>query len=132
MSFRRFVGLRARRTSPDETTIVKFRQRLREANLDATLFDIVRRSIDKRGLLLKEGTLVDALIIEAPTGRKTGEKDEAGGSLTTRDPGGVVHAEARAALSRLQGAHRRRPERRCQRALSFPRPAITTAVHRRF
>lgn len=86
MSFRRFVGLRGQDAAPDETTIVKFRKRLREANLDAKLFDIVTRSIGKRGLLLKEGTLVDALIIEAPTGRRTGEKDQAGQEITTRDP----------------------------------------------
>ena len=66
MSFRRFVGLRGEEPAPDETTIVVFRQRLREANLDRTLFDLVNRSIGRRGLLLNEGTLVDALILEAP------------------------------------------------------------------
>src|SRR5271170_7583921 len=75
VSFRRFVGLRGEAAAPDETTIVKFRRRLREANLDARLFDIVKRSINQRGLLLKEGTLVDALIIQASTGRSTGQKD---------------------------------------------------------
>jgi transposase, IS5 family len=86
MSFRRFVGLRGDELSPDETTIVKFRDRLREADLDRTLFDLVNRSIAQRGLLVKEGTLVDALILEAPKGRKTGEKDESGNDKTTRDP----------------------------------------------
>jgi IS5 family transposase len=86
MSFRRFVGLRGEKAAPDETTIVKFRKRLREADLDEKLFDIVKRSIGRRGLLLKEGTLVDALIIETSTGRKTGEKDKSGQETTTRDP----------------------------------------------
>jgi len=86
MSFRRFVGLRGQDAAPDETTIVKFRKRLREANLDEKLFDLVKRSIGRRGLLLKEGTLVDALIIETSTGRKSGEKDESGQNVTTRDP----------------------------------------------
>jgi IS5 family transposase len=92
MSFRRFVGLRGEAFSPDETTIVRFRKRLREADLDSKLFEIVKRSIEKRGLLVKEGTLVDALILEAPKGRrkasppgKTGEKDESGEPITTRD-----------------------------------------------
>ena len=76
MSFRRFVGLRGNHAAPDETTIVKFRKRLREADLDRQLFDLVKRSIERRGLLVKEGTLVDALILEAPTGRKREEKDE--------------------------------------------------------
>jgi IS5 family transposase len=85
LSFRRFVGLRGDERAPDETTIVKFRARLREGGVERELFDIVARSIAGRGLLVKEGTLVDALIIEAPTGRKTGTKDEAGNNLTTRD-----------------------------------------------
>jgi IS5 family transposase len=86
VSFRRFVGLRGEQAAPDETTIVVFRGRLREADLDRKLFDIVKRSIERRGLLMKEGTLVDALILEAPKGRKTGEKDESGQEITTRDP----------------------------------------------
>jgi transposase, IS5 family len=85
VSFRRFVGLRGEELSPDETTIVKFRKRLREADLDRKLFDIVKRSMEQRGLLVKEGTLVDALILEAPKGRKTGEKDASGQDITTRD-----------------------------------------------
>jgi IS5 family transposase len=86
VSFRRFVGLRGEEPAPDETTIVKFRDRLRAADLDRKLFDLVNRSIAQRGLLVKEGTLVDALILEAPKGRKTGEKDESGNHKTTRDP----------------------------------------------
>jgi len=86
VSFRRFVGLRGEEAAPDETTIVVFRNRLREADLDRKLFDLVNRSIAQRGLLVKEGTLVDALILEAPKGRKTGEKDASGNDKTTRDP----------------------------------------------
>ena len=86
VSFRRFVGLRGEEAAPDETTIVVFRNRLREADLDGKLFDIVNQSIEQRGLLVKEGTLVDALILEAPKGRKTGEKDASGNDKTTRDP----------------------------------------------
>ena len=86
VSFRRFVGLRGEDAAPDETTIVVFRDRLRGADLDRKLFDLVNRSIAQRGLLVKEGTLVDALILEAPKGRKTGEKDESGNDKTTRDP----------------------------------------------
>jgi IS5 family transposase len=85
VSFRRFVGLRGEEAAPDETTIVVFRRRLREADLDRRLFEIVKRSIEQRGLLMKEGTLVDALILETPRGRKTGERDESGHDLTTRD-----------------------------------------------
>jgi len=85
LSFRRFVGLRGEELAPDETTIVKFRKRLRDGNADVELFAMVGKSIASKGYLLKEGTMVDAMILEAPRGRKTGEKDGNGEETTTRD-----------------------------------------------
>lgn len=70
LSFRRFVGLSLIDKTPDETTFVRFRKRLREADLDRTLFEAAGRHLEKLGVLVKEGTLVDATIIEAPRGRK--------------------------------------------------------------
>ena len=49
-------------------TIVKFRARLREQGLMATLFDDVVSHLTERGLIVQEGTRVDATIIEAPRG----------------------------------------------------------------
>ena len=69
ISFRKFVGLSFTDKTPDETTFVKFRARLREAGIHDTLFDAVVRHIESKGLLVKEGTMVDATIIEAPRGR---------------------------------------------------------------
>lgn len=80
LSFRRFVGLALNDATPDETTFVVFRRRLREANLDRRLFDDTLRQLEQRGLLVKDGTLVDATIIE----QARGEKREDGTS--TRDP----------------------------------------------
>lgn len=79
ISFRRFVGLAFNDKTPDETSFVIFRNRLREAKLHDVLFDAVVRHIEKQGLLVKEGTMVDATIIE----QSTGEKREDGTS--TRD-----------------------------------------------
>ncbi len=81
LSFRRFVGLGLDDATPDETTFVKFRQRLRATEHHATLFDDVLDQLRGKGLVLKEGSLVDAMIIEAPRGN--GGKDELGES--TRD-----------------------------------------------
>jgi IS5 family transposase len=86
ISFRRFAGLSQQDRTPDETTFVKFRGRLREAKLDQVVFDTILRHIDQQGLLVKAGTIVDATILEQSTGRKTGEKDDQGQPLTTRDP----------------------------------------------
>lgn len=70
ISFRKFVGLSFTDSTPDETTFVRFRQRLREARLHETLFDAVARHIEGRGLLVREGTMVDATIIEQSRGRR--------------------------------------------------------------
>ncbi len=56
ISFRRFVGLSQQDRTPDETTFVKFRRRLREADLDQVIFDTILKHVERQGLLLKEGT----------------------------------------------------------------------------
>jgi len=80
LSFRRFVGLSLNDATPDETTFVRFRARLRDANLDRRLFDDTLAQLEQRGLLVREGTLVDAMIDEQ--GRGTKRPD----GTSTRDP----------------------------------------------
>jgi len=80
LSFRRFVGLSLCDTTPDETTFVVFRRRLREGGHAATLFETTLQCLREKNLLLKEGTLVDATIIEAPLGKKRSD------GSSTRDP----------------------------------------------
>lgn len=80
LSFRRFVGLSLTDGTPDETTFVVFRRRLREARLDRRLFDETLAHLEERGLLVQEGTLVDATIVEQSRGRKRGD------GTSTRDP----------------------------------------------
>jgi transposase, IS5 family len=86
ISFRRFVGLAQKDRTPDETTFVKFRGRLREAKLDQRIFDTILKHIASSGLLVKNGTIVDATIIEQSRGHGTGKKDDKGEPITTRDP----------------------------------------------
>lgn len=83
ISFRRFAGLSLDEDTPDETTMVKFRQRLREAGCASILFDAALASLREKGLVLKEGTIVDATIVDAPQGRKVKEAD--GTERHTRD-----------------------------------------------
>ena len=80
ISFRRFAGLGLAEPTPDETSMVVFRRRLREAGHERTLFDAVKRHLEQLGLILNPGTLVDASIQEAPRGRT---KDD---GTSTRDP----------------------------------------------
>jgi IS5 family transposase len=80
ISFRRFVGLTMTENTPDETSMVRFRERLRVGGHQRTLFDAVGKHLEKQGLVLHNGTIVDATIIEAPRGRKredgTSTRDE--------------------------------------------------------
>ncbi|ASW04067.1 MULTISPECIES: IS5 family transposase [Burkholderiaceae] len=59
---------------PDATTLLKFRRLLLEHDLTRKLFDEIGISLCERGLLMKEGTLVDATIIAAPSSTKNGGK----------------------------------------------------------
>jgi len=69
LSFRKFTGIPLDEETPDETTFVRFRERLREHNLAQELFDEVNRQLEGKGLVVKKGTLVDASVIEADAKR---------------------------------------------------------------
>lgn len=70
LSFRRFARLSMEDATPDETTFVVFRRRLREAGLEEAIFEQVLGQLAERGLLVKQGTIVDATIIEQSRGRR--------------------------------------------------------------
>jgi IS5 family transposase len=69
LSFRRFCGFPLDAQTPDETTFVRFRKTLRERKLFDELFAAIGQQIDKKGLLVKQGTLIDATIVEADAKR---------------------------------------------------------------
>jgi transposase, IS5 family len=66
MSFRRFLGLSLEDAAPDHTTLCRFRNRLGAASLGEKLFGEFEQQLEKRGLLLKRGTMVDATLVESP------------------------------------------------------------------
>ena len=59
---------------PDETTILNFRHWLERHDLAKGLFDEVSAMLEERGLLMRQGTIVDATIIAAPSSTKNKEK----------------------------------------------------------
>ena len=69
-SVRRFVGVKLSGPIPDETTILNFRHLLEKHSLGKKLFDEISQHLNRQGLILKEGTIVDASIIAAPTSTK--------------------------------------------------------------
>jgi IS5 family transposase len=78
LSWRRFVGLGLQDKAPDETTLVRFRQRLLEYGLQEKLLALVNRQLEKRGLILKTCTLVDATLVQAAR-RAPAREDKDGG-----------------------------------------------------
>lgn len=72
-SMRRFAGLRLSDRLPDETTILNFRHFLERHGLGKTIFDTVNQHLADAGLILKEGTIMDASIIAAPSSTKNRE-----------------------------------------------------------
>ncbi len=72
-SMRRFAGVDLE-SIPDETTILTFRHFLEAHRLTEALFRLTRRYLSERGLLLHEGTIVDASIINAPSSTKNRDR----------------------------------------------------------
>ena len=69
-SVSRFAGLSLAEALPDETTILNFRHLLERHELGKGLFEEINRHLEAQGLRLREGTIVDASIIEAPSSTK--------------------------------------------------------------
>ncbi len=59
---------------PDETTILKFRHLLEQHELSKALFDEMTAVLPERGLLLRQGTIIDATLIAAPPSTKNRTK----------------------------------------------------------
>jgi IS5 family transposase len=58
---------------PDATTLLKFRHLLEENELTRAIFEEIGRHLKAKQLMMKEGTIVDATIISAPSSTKNAE-----------------------------------------------------------
>jgi Transposase and inactivated derivatives, IS5 family len=72
---RQFAGLNLDRI-PDETTILNFRRLLEKHELAGGVLQVINGYLSDRGLLLRQGTVVDATIIHAPSSTKDKDKDK--------------------------------------------------------
>ena len=78
IAVRRFVGVDLiERQAPDATTLLKFRRLLERHEMPARIFGLIREQLGQQGLILREGTIVDATLIAAPpsTKNKAHERD---------------------------------------------------------
>jgi len=74
-AIRQFVGIDlARESAPDATTLLKFRRLLEQQGLTRTLFETINAHLADKGLMLREGTIVDATIVAAPPSTKNRAK----------------------------------------------------------
>lgn len=85
LSFRRFCGLSLDEAAPDAVTIWRFRTAAAACGVLQACFDEVMRQLDAQGLILRQGTLVDATIVAAAS-RKPSIKAGAGAGAA-REPG---------------------------------------------
>jgi transposase, IS5 family len=77
-SIRHFVGVDLNSDAvPDATTVLKFRRFLEEHNLARAILEEINASLAAQGLYMKQGTIVDATIVAAPSSTKNqrGERD---------------------------------------------------------
>ena len=58
------MGLSLRDAVPNETTVMRFRQRLREHGLQKILLRLVNRLLTQRGLILKTCALAAATLLQ--------------------------------------------------------------------
>ena len=75
-TMRRFVGVDLGiEAPPDETTVCKFRHLLEKHELSGRVLKVVNRHLASRGITVKNGTIVDATIIDAPSSTKNQDKE---------------------------------------------------------
>lgn len=81
LSFRRFCGLSLDEGVPDHTVVCRFRNELIAGGLVDRLFSELDRQLEKAGLILKRGTMLDATLIATSAARpgssQPGEADAA-------------------------------------------------------
>lgn len=70
LSLRAFVGLGMQDGTPDHSTVSRFRKaltdnKLNDKGLSQVLFDEITDQLDRQGLIVRKGTLLDATLIEA-------------------------------------------------------------------
>jgi len=111
LSFRRFVGLSLEEEVPDHSTLSRFRTQMTQRGLSAQVFAEVNRQLERRGLMVKHGTLIDASLIEASvTPPRDAESTPGEGSTLdpdadwTRRKGGGSHFGYKAHVAVDQGS----------------------------
>src|ERR1700677_4507656 len=76
LSFMRFLKLTIADDVPDSKTIWHFRERLVDLDIIDKLFDLFKGKLEALGLIIHEGTIVDASFVEVPRQRNSREENK--------------------------------------------------------
>ena len=75
-TMRRFAGIdMIGDRIPDETTILTFRHLLEKHDLGQQIFAVVKAYLKANGMAMKQGTIIDATLIAAPSSTKNEKKE---------------------------------------------------------
>jgi transposase, IS5 family len=107
LSFRRFVELSLEEAVPDHTVLNRFRNRLIAEGLLEKLFAELDRQLEKAGVILKRGTMLDATLIEAvsvpPKGDRPSKDSDAGFARRQGQPGSTFGYKAHVGVDEGSG-----------------------------
>jgi len=89
-TMRRFAGIELISDRiPDETTILTFRHLLEKHELGEQISETVKTHLSARGMTMRQGTIVDATLIAAPSSTSTSAKPECAGGERTKQRSGI-------------------------------------------
>ncbi len=72
-SFKQFLELKIGDKIPDEKTIWHFKEQLSNKNLSLTLFELFTKQLINKGIIAKEGSMIDASFVDVPRQRNSKE-----------------------------------------------------------
>lgn len=75
LDFMRFLGVEVGARLPDENTIWDFKEAMKNTGVDRKLFELFNKNLERIGVVVSEGVMVDASFVEVPRRRVISEKE---------------------------------------------------------
>ena len=72
-SFKQFLGLKIGNKIPDEKTIWHFKEQLSNKDISLKLFELFTKQLMNKGIIAKEGSMIDASFVDVPRQRNSKE-----------------------------------------------------------
>lgn len=108
LSFRRFVGLGLDEAVPDHSTLWRFREALTCKGLAERVFEEINRQLAAKGLMVRQGTLIDATLVAAqaaaPPFNASKPASDIDAAWTRREGSGKKHFGYKAHVAVDQGS----------------------------